>query len=280
MRKRPVMIVAQSGSLEFYAALPLNGERLRVFSATEAPAVAGEVEPDLVLIDCGADAERGLRLLEECKRLRPGTPVIFVADPGCGDCALRAPELGARAVFFAPVSLSELQGAIFALLWLKRSAIEKRVSLEAARRELLFCPLPQLSISPPENIQRAVGFIESNFRRPLFLAQIAAVACLSRYHFSRVFRKHVGLSPFQFLAYVRVRRALEVLATGRHTILSAGLQVGYRDQREFIRQFRKFTGTTPSRYLKSLRAGRPDRAQRPGPNSPPERRFPSRFSGS
>jgi AraC-like DNA-binding protein len=63
-----------------------------------------------------------------------------------------------------------------------------------------------------------------------------------------LFRNEVGLSP---KAYARIRRfqaALRLLTAGSAGGARVAAEVGYFDQAQFVREFRSFTGMTPTQY--------------------------------
>lgn len=62
-----------------------------------------------------------------------------------------------------------------------------------------------------------------------------------------LFRRSVGLAPKQYLRVIRFARALKHLRAGRG-LTDVALEAGYSDQAHFSREFRGFSGTTPSRY--------------------------------
>ncbi len=81
-------------------------------------------------------------------------------------------------------------------------------------------------------IARSIRFIDSHFTQQPRLAQIAADAGLSEFHFNRLFRRWAGLTPRQYLAFVTGSAAREVLggessgpAAGA-SVLDAALAVG------------------------------------------------------
>src|SRR5689334_19714539 len=55
-----------------------------------------------------------------------------------------------------------------------------------------------------QSVQRAKEFIELHFHEQLRLKQIASHAYQSMFHFSRVFKQHAGISPYQYLLHVRI----------------------------------------------------------------------------
>ena len=74
-------------------------------------------------------------------------------------------------------------------------------------------------------IARAIQFIDEHFREQPRLAQIAAAAELSEFHFNRLFRRWAGLTPKQYLGYVTGRAAKRALRTDP-SILDAAYSVG------------------------------------------------------
>ena len=74
-------------------------------------------------------------------------------------------------------------------------------------------------------IARAIRFIDENFRRQPRLAEIAAAAGLSVFHFNRLFRRWAGVTPKQYLAFVTGQAAKGVLAE-QPSVLDAAYEVG------------------------------------------------------
>lgn len=103
-------------------------------------------------------------------------------------------------------------------------------------------------------IRRAVELVEDGYQAPLTVRDMAQHAGMSRYHFSRSFKSHTGLSPYQYLTQTRVRRAAEMLRRGRTTVTEAALTVGFADLSRFARAFRRYQGCSPSDYARTNRA--------------------------
>jgi len=74
-------------------------------------------------------------------------------------------------------------------------------------------------------IARAIRFIDANFRAQPRLAEIAAAAGLSAFHFNRLFHRWAGITPKQYLAFVTGREARGALA-GQSSVLDAAYAVG------------------------------------------------------
>jgi AraC family transcriptional regulator len=102
-------------------------------------------------------------------------------------------------------------------------------------------------------VVEAIRFIESDAARPISLADLAAVAGMSKYHFLRVFRRLAGVTPHQYLISMRMRRAALGLAASRRPVLEIALDSGFGDLSTFNRTFRAAFGLTPTQYRASRR---------------------------
>ncbi len=74
---------------------------------------------------------------------------------------------------------------------------------------------------------------------------------VTRRHLERSFVRTVGISPKSLAQVLRFRRALRSIASADPNWTDVALSCGYFDQSHLIRDFRKFTGLTPSAYLRA-----------------------------
>jgi AraC family transcriptional regulator of adaptative response/methylated-DNA-[protein]-cysteine methyltransferase len=74
-------------------------------------------------------------------------------------------------------------------------------------------------------VARAIRYIDANFRSQPRLAQIAAAARLSEFHFNRLFRRWAGVTPRQYLAHVTAQAARGALAS-TSSVLEAAYALG------------------------------------------------------
>lgn len=97
-------------------------------------------------------------------------------------------------------------------------------------------------------LRRAVEFMHDNCGRELSLAEIASAAYLSEFHFARLFKKIMGLTPHAYLGSLRIERARQLLAESDLAIVEVGATVGYASQSHFTKVFRETTGMTPRAF--------------------------------
>jgi AraC family transcriptional regulator len=102
---------------------------------------------------------------------------------------------------------------------------------------------------PRGRLRAVVEYIEAHLDAGLSLAQMAAVARLSLYHFARQFRAATGLPPHQYVIARRVERARQLLQGGTALSLAeVAAQAGFSDQSQLCQHFKRLVGVTPGQF--------------------------------
>ena len=96
--------------------------------------------------------------------------------------------------------------------------------------------------------RQVVEFVEENLGRAVTVRELADLAELSTYHFVRMFKKTLGLTPYQYLLERRVERAKELLRSKTTLLADVGLSVGFGNQSHFTSAFHRAVGTTPAEF--------------------------------
>ncbi len=252
MGKNPVVVIADPEAHEFYRALPLWDERVEIYPVADPPHLDGPLCADLVLIDCGFDDGRGLRLLRELKLSHPEVPAMLITGAGSEETAVAALRIGARDYIKKPIDLLAFRNNVVHFLAIKRDgAWAKR------RRFMIEMTVPGQKESfrtsdLPENLLRSIRYIKENFAQPLSVDEIAREGGLSKCHFCRKFKEATEMTPMHFLSRVRIKRSKELL-TKDLPVSTVAMRVGFSDLSSFNRHFRKFVGVSPTEFRKSLR---------------------------
>jgi len=250
LSRKILVITQQEGSAEYQDILPPVVES---FSLEDGLAAVKSCDGDLLVLDCGVCTGLCLDLLQDIKLVRPEIPVIFVTEASSEEVAIRAFKSGARDYFRKPFDPQEFRKSVSTILHFKCSPLEKLLSNSTAHNEVAV-ENPRIVDGIPENIQRAICFIEKNLTNELDLEQIAREACTSKFHFCRQFKRHIGMSPVHFVIAVRIRRAMALLRRKDLPVSVIAFLVGFNDLSEFDKQFKKITGLTPSTFRKSSAA--------------------------
>jgi AraC-like DNA-binding protein len=255
MNNKRVSVITERENFDYYRAIPLWEQQVEFHPLDGPTHTIRQGNPGLLLIDCGFDENRGLSMLHEIKSARPDIMVILITEVGSEETAVRAFRLGARDYFKKPVDLFELKVTIENLQKIRRTGVEKRIHpippdtpIPADFPERLFPAGSDI----PENLLRVVSYVDRHLAEPLTIDRLAGEAGVSRFHFCRVFKKAVGMSPISFLTLMRIERA-KVLLGRNNTVSAVALKVGFNDLSNFNRQFKTITGLTPTAYRDSLK---------------------------
>ncbi len=103
-------------------------------------------------------------------------------------------------------------------------------------------------------ILRAAGWIERRLTEPIRVADVAAQAGYSAYHFHRIFTAVTGEPVMEYVRRRRLTEAARRLREGDRPILDLALEFGFDSQEAFTRAFKRAFSITPGAYRRN---GRP-----------------------
>jgi AraC family transcriptional regulator len=127
---------------------------------------------------------------------------------------------------------------------------------------------------PQSQLARVIDYMKANLTQDLSILDLATLTGMSESHFSRSFKRSVGISPYQYLMQQRVERAKQLLEQRSLALakplpcLTAGLRqqqkppgtgiaistialdCGFANQTHLTKVFRQMTGMTPKAYQK------------------------------
>lgn len=99
-----------------------------------------------------------------------------------------------------------------------------------------------------DRLRRVQDYVEAHLDGDIALADLAAAACLSPYHFARAFKAATGKTALAYVMERRVERAKTRLAAGAEPLAQIAYECGFANQAHFSTVFRKRTGATPGAY--------------------------------
>ena len=97
-------------------------------------------------------------------------------------------------------------------------------------------------------VQKTQQMMRDNLHKELSLGKFASSVNLSVWRFCHVFRSEVGMSPIQYLRFLRMERAKHLLESSFLSIKEIGHLVGLKDESHFVRDFKKAYGLSPKCY--------------------------------
>lgn len=99
-----------------------------------------------------------------------------------------------------------------------------------------------------KRLRLATEYVHDHLHLNLDLDTIAEEACLSKFHFIRIFKEAYGQTPRQYIISKRLDRARELLLNSEMSFCEICQEVGLKDASTFGRLFKKTYGATPGKY--------------------------------
>ncbi len=109
-------------------------------------------------------------------------------------------------------------------------------------------PLRTRHAIAPARLQRVLDFIDANLASDVALADLAAVAVSSPFHFSRAFARVTGLPPYAYLLQRRVDRAKTLLVAGSRPLEVVAAECGFHSAAQMSRTFKRVAGLSPMKF--------------------------------
>lgn len=99
-----------------------------------------------------------------------------------------------------------------------------------------------------DRIQKVLSYIRKNIYKTIDIDSLAAISCLSKDHFIRLFKKEVNNTPLQYINQKKIEKAQLILITDSMPVKNISYLLAYEDHSYFNRLFKKLTGVTPQQY--------------------------------
>lgn len=185
----------------------------------------------------------GLQRTLRTYRYAPGTRSVLVRFAPQGAACFGVP---ASALAGNNVALDDLIGAARAREVNARIAAAAEPALAIAIIEQLLLSLP---FANDPLVERALAMLGTDIDEDVEVARVARMLAISERQLERRFRARVGISPKRLASLRRFERGAQ-LAAASLSLTRAAVEAGYYDQPHFNREFRRFTGMTPSAWLR------------------------------
>lgn len=125
----------------------------------------------------------------------------------------------------------------------------------------IFCDCMYELLSPIENkktepvllkekdkrIQLLIDYMRSHYKEDISLEKLAEIACIDPFYLIRLFKKQVGICPYDYLLILRTESAKQLLRHG-YKVQQAALEAGFYDASHLNRMFLKVTAASPKQF--------------------------------
>jgi AraC family transcriptional regulator len=103
----------------------------------------------------------------------------------------------------------------------------------------------------PRQLSQVIFFAHDSIYSDIGLVDLANLVHLSAYHFGRLFKQTIGLSPYQYLLQMKIEYAKKLILENAGPLGDIAYRLNFSDQAHFSNAFRKATGVSPRRYQHS-----------------------------
>ncbi|MDR1917306.1 MAG: PocR ligand-binding domain-containing protein [Synergistaceae bacterium] len=100
-------------------------------------------------------------------------------------------------------------------------------------------------------IQKAIQYMRQNYYNKVSLSSVAQIVDLSPSYFSKIFKKEMGCNFNTYMNIVRIEKSITLLRYENLTLANIATAVGFEDQSYFTKVFKRITGISPHRFMKT-----------------------------
>lgn len=113
-------------------------------------------------------------------------------------------------------------------------------------------PIPILGKAQQAYIEQAMLFCENNFHTAITVQDVADHIKINRTYLNKLFHEYIGKSPKQFLMELRMNKACKLLLETGLDVYTIATEVGYHNQFQFSKIFKKYKSVSPSEYRRQV----------------------------
>ncbi len=118
--------------------------------------------------------------------------------------------------------------------------------------QLFECIYQNRNIQHTRIFTKAKEYIWRNYNQEISLKKLAEAVGINPYYLSHLFRKEMGISFLEYLTFVRISIAKNLLKQTTMSMMDICLEVGYQDPSHFAKIFKKKEGIHPTEFRKKL----------------------------
>lgn len=251
--QRPLVLIVDDNADFRHFMQVLVGKEYRTITASDGKEACERVMeqlPDLIVCDVMMPVMDGIAFCQWVKNdIRfSHIPVILLTAKTSDESKYEGTKAGAEDYIAKPFNMD--------LLLLKVAQLVERQKREQEKYKKKIDINPSSIEVEDRNevfIRKAVQVVEQNMENPEFnVEELSKAMNMSRTYFYKKIMTLVGKSPVEFIRYIRIRRAADLLEKSSLFINEIAYQVGFNDVKYFRKYFKSEFGMSPLEYRKKM----------------------------
>jgi len=250
-KKATVLIVEDDADFRFYIKDNLKAT-FNIIEATDGKegwqkALASH--PNIVVSDISMPEMDGIEL---CRKIKADTrtthiPVVLLTALTGESAQLKGLETGATDYMTKPFNFEILLSKI------KNILVQQENMRKTYQKQVEVKPTDMVVESPDEVfLQKLLRLIEENIDNSNFsVEELSSDMFISRYTLYKKILALTGKTPNEFIRYMRLKRAAQLLENGYLTISQICYKVGFKSQKYFVKAFKAEFNVSPSSYMET-----------------------------
>ncbi len=226
-------------------------DRFEIYSGangSEALEICRKRRVDLLISDIQMPEMSGLQLLEALREISQEPVVIIISSYSEFEYAQRAIELGVKNYLLKPISKKRLIEAVEQAMKVVQSQERAGFIDKVVDKSLIEVNTEDTASTP---IKEAMAYIQENINGQLSLRDVASHVHLNPSYFSALFKERTNLTFSEYVTRKKLQNAKKMLLTTNLSIEEVAEKVGYQTGKYFIKLFKDYEGTTPSKFRKT-----------------------------
>lgn len=202
-----------------------------------------ELKPDIVITDIRMPFKDGLKMIEEGLEIHHFDSIILTGY-GEFEYAQTAISLGVTEYILKPVDFNLLRQTLQ-----KLKANRQKTTVEAGETEFNWNGMSEnRQISP--YTQKVIEFIQLHYAEKVTLSQASEACAISSVHLNTKLKADTQFTFTELLNRYRIMKAVEMMRQEHALIYEVAEAVGFKDYKYFSSVFKKYTGASPSAFMK------------------------------
>ena len=207
------------------------------FSVDIAIQAVENQQPDLVLVDINLGQKKnGIDLADYLERIAR-IPYVFITSYSDRTTLMKVSAHSPAGYITKPFKPQDLISTVFL-------AISRIHPVKSPKNE---------ESAVPFALTLVLDYIEKNIREKMDVDTLAQLTQWEAEHFGRIFKEHVGLTPYQYVLKSKIERSKELLIQTDQSSQSIAFELGFSNYSNFFNAFRKHANMTPEHYRKLMR---------------------------